>query len=119
MCIRDRANIVHRLSQPGLQGQPQPAVETPPSGQTVADTSGAAATQPAPPRTPDYALPETGTLRLTIDKLPYPAYMLNYKLELVWYNEEARVSLLGSFEKLPADTKERSVCLLYTSDAAD
>ena len=52
---------------------------------------------------------ETGPLRLTVDKLPCPAYMLNYKLELSWYNEEARTGLLGSFEKLPADTKERVV----------
>ena len=52
---------------------------------------------------------ETGTLRLTVDKLPCPAYMLNYNLEITWYNEEARVALLGSFERLPADTKERGV----------
>lgn len=103
---RTMTNIVHQLSQPGLQGQPQQAVETPPSGQIAADTSGAAAMSP---KTPDYALPETGPLRLTIDKLPYAAYMLNYNLELAWYNEEARVSFIGSFEKLPADTKERNV----------
>lgn len=88
------ANIVHQLAQPGFDGQPQP----------IAQTSGTAATPPASTK-----IPETGVLRLTVDKLPYPAYMLNYNLELVWYNEEARVSLLGSFEKLPADTKERSV----------
>ena len=55
------------------------------------------------------AAAETGPLRLTVDKLTCPAYMLNYNLELTWYNEEARGTLLGSFEKLPADTKERGV----------
>jgi len=103
------ANIVRQLSQPGYEEQPQQAVETLQSGPTSAKTSGTAATQPASTKTPGYAIPETGVLRLTIDKLPYPAYMLNYNLELAWYNEEARVSLLGSFEKLPADTKERNV----------
>lgn len=53
--------------------------------------------------------PETGPLRLTIDQVPYPAYMVNYNLEINWYNEEARTMLLGAFEKLPADTKERNV----------
>ena len=103
------ANIVHQLPQPGLQGQPQQAVETPQGGQTAAATSGAAATQPPSTTAPAYPIAETGPLRLTIDRLPYPAYMLNYNLELAWYNEEARVSLLGSFERLPADTKERNV----------
>ncbi|HEY3327979.1 MAG TPA: adenylate/guanylate cyclase domain-containing protein [Novimethylophilus sp.] len=55
------------------------------------------------------AAPETGPLRLTIDQVPYSAYMVNYNLELTWYNEEARSLLLGSFDKLPADTKERGV----------
>jgi adenylate cyclase len=54
-------------------------------------------------------MPETGPLRLTIDRVPYPAYMVNYNMELTWYNEEARNGLLGSFEKLSADIKERAV----------
>ena len=54
-------------------------------------------------------VPETGPLRLTVDQVPYPAYMVNYNMELTWYNEEARVELLGSFDKLPADIKERGV----------
>jgi adenylate cyclase len=29
----------------------------------------------------------TGTLRLTIDQIPYAAYMVNYNFEIVWYNE--------------------------------
>ena len=64
--------------------------------------------QPSP-TSRDTSAAETGPLRLTVDKLPCPAYMLNYNLELTWYNEEARTTFLGSFEKLPADTKERGV----------
>ena len=47
-------------------------------------------------------------LRLTIDHIPYPAYMVNYNFEITWFNEEARVELLGAFENLPADIRERN-----------
>lgn len=50
----------------------------------------------------------TGTLRLTIDQIPYAAYMVNYNFEIVWYNEDARQGLLGNFERLPGDIKERN-----------
>ena len=94
------ANIVCQLSQPEFGAQPPQTVKPSESGQTSARASDTTAT---------CAISETGPLRLTIDKLPYPAYLLNYKLELAWYNEEARMSLLGAFERLPADTKERNV----------
>lgn len=47
-------------------------------------------------------------LRLTVDHIPYPAYMVNYNFEITWYNEAARTELLGEFDRLPADTKERN-----------
>src|SRR5665647_3457072 len=103
------ANIARQASNPGFEGSPPQAGGAPQSGQASATASATAAIQPASTRTPEYPIPETGPLRLTIDKLPYPAYMLNYNLELTWYNEEARVSILGAFERLPADTKERNV----------
>lgn len=96
------ADIVRQLSQEGFEESQAQPVETPQSQQT-------SAIQPPSTKPHTLALSETGPLRLTIDKLPCSAYMLNYKLELTWYNEEARVSLLGSFERLPADTKERNV----------
>lgn len=51
---------------------------------------------------------KSDVLRLTIDHIPYPAYMVNYNFEITWFNEEARTELLGSFEHLPADIKERN-----------
>jgi class 3 adenylate cyclase/DNA-binding transcriptional MerR regulator len=47
-------------------------------------------------------------LRLTVDHIPFPAYMVNYNFEITWYNEEARTELLGEFDRLPADIKERN-----------
>jgi len=56
--------------------------------------------------------PEQGGLKLTIDDIPYPAYMVNYNLELAWHNEPARHALLGAFETLPANTEARNIFLL-------
>ncbi|MBI5437148.1 MAG: hypothetical protein HY937_08605 [Nitrosomonadales bacterium] len=66
----------------------------------AADTKDAS--QPATPA-------KSNVLRLTIDHIPFPAYMVNYNFEITWYNEEARTELLGEFDRLPADTKERNV----------
>ena len=52
--------------------------------------------------------PKSTMLRLTIDHIPFPAYMVNYNFEITWFNEEARTDLLGAFEHLPADIKERN-----------
>ncbi|MDO8263792.1 MAG: adenylate/guanylate cyclase domain-containing protein [Gallionella sp.] len=59
------------------------------------------ASQPAAPV-------QSSLLRLTIDHIPFPAYMVNYNFEITWYNEEARTELLGEFDRLPADIKERN-----------
>lgn len=53
-----------------------------------------------------------GTLRFTIDQIPFPAYMVNYNFEITWYNDDARRELLGDFERLPSDIKERNA-LVY------
>lgn len=101
------ADIARQLQLEGFEmSQPQP-LEEPGSGQTSADET----------ETHRFARSETGPLRLTIDQVPYPAYMLNYNLELTWYNEEARALLLGSFDRLPADTKERGVLDFFSHGA--
>ncbi|MBY0575196.1 MAG: hypothetical protein K2P67_01160 [Gallionellaceae bacterium] len=51
-------------------------------------------------------------LRLTVDHIPYPAYMVNYNFEITWYNEQARIELLGEFGHLPADIKNHNA-LVY------
>jgi adenylate cyclase len=53
-----------------------------------------------------------GTMRFTIDQIPFPAYMVNYNFEVTWYNDGARRELLGDFERLPSDIKERNA-LVY------
>jgi adenylate cyclase len=51
---------------------------------------------------------KSNVLRLTVDHIPYPAYMVNYNFEITWFNEEARTELLGAFDQLPADIKDRN-----------
>lgn len=51
---------------------------------------------------------QSNLLRLTIDHIPFPAYMVNYNFEITWYNEAARTELLGGFDCLPADINERN-----------
>lgn len=104
------ADIFRQLSREEVDGSRIQATAAPRSERHRDDRSAAADTMPPMmQKTSRTMTSETGPLRVTIDKLHYPAYMLNYNLEISWYNEEARVSVLGSFDNLPADTKERYV----------
>lgn len=60
---------------------------------------------------------EERTLRLTLDDLPHPAYMVNYLFELTWYNEAARKDVLG-FEKPPPGSESRNVFLMLLNPSA-
>jgi adenylate cyclase len=51
---------------------------------------------------------EERTLRVTLDDLPHPAYMVNYLFEFTWYNEAARKDILR-FEKPPPGSESRNV----------
>lgn len=48
-------------------------------------------------------------LTLTIDQIPHPAYMVNYKFEVMWFNDRARRDLPHLFARLPPHTDERSI----------
>jgi len=39
------------------------------------------------------ASPPSGNLRVTVEDIPYPAYMVDYNFELVWLNDSARTEL--------------------------
>lgn len=58
---------------------------------------------------------DQGPLTLTLDEVVFPAYMFNYRFELVWYNEAARAELLGGFFNLPASSDERNVLPMLRS----
>ncbi len=51
-------------------------------------------------------------LRLTLEDVPYPAYMVNYSFELTWYNDAARECILSGLDALPAHSEARNLFLL-------
>ena len=60
---------------------------------------------------------DTFSMPLTLDGMAQPAYMLNYNLELVWYNEAARTKLFG-FGSLPDQSNDRSLFKLLSRPEA-
>lgn len=101
--VLDRIKEVQKLKERGLsmseiaakygnqaaaEGRQAPAPSTPPP---LAQTQG-----------PD-------GLRLTLDSLPAPAYMVNYNFEITWLNDAAKRTVLGGLVTLPAGTEARNV----------
>jgi adenylate cyclase len=66
----------------------------------------------------DYLPAEAPRMRagLTIDDIAHPAYMLNYNLELTWYNEPARQQILR-FVAVPPGTESRNIFRLLPNPA--
>lgn len=63
---------------------------------------------PPSPSTPE------GVLRLTVDEITHPAYMVNYNFELIWFNAAARKLVFGGLDTLPATSDERNVFRLIS-----
>jgi adenylate cyclase len=76
------------------------APASPPSAQIVAHPAAAARKQP---------------LVLTVDQVSHPAYMVNYKFELVWFNDRCRDVLEGALTQLSPRTEDRSLFRLLLS----
>jgi len=94
------------LENSRTEGTPMQVHKTNPasSAESVTEASATNKKDTAQPASPAQSSP----LRLTIDHIPFPAYMVNYNFEITWYNEAARTELLGGFDSLPADIKERN-----------
>ena len=58
---------------------------------------------------PATAIAQGESLFLTVDAIAHPAYMLNYQMELIWFNEAARRKILGGFDHLPAHIESRNI----------
>lgn len=61
--------------------------------------------------------PRSGELRLTVDDIAHPAYMVNYNFELVWFNDQARAQVFAGLADLPASSEERSLFRLIAVGA--
>jgi len=113
----DRIEQVQRLKKEGLSmaevvariGITQPGRELPAIDQipTVFEGKGAAG-----PETQEPAADNRRALRLTLEDIPHPAYMVNYNFELTWYNDAAREHILSDLGTLPAHSEARNLFLL-------
>ena len=80
-----------------------PAASGPTGGEAGGDAGSAQViTHPA-------AAAKKQPLVVTVDQVPHPAYMVNYKSEVVWFNDLAREALGGALSQLAPRTEERSV----------
>ena len=102
------AEIARQLELDGLQ-IPEAPMQMPETTRAPLHEPAAQSVAADKKDTPQPAAPaQSNPLRLTVDHIPFPAYMVNYNFEITWYNEAARTELLGEFDRLPADTKERN-----------
>lgn len=51
-------------------------------------------------------------LRVTVEELVQPAYMINHNFEVVWFNEGAKAQFFATLSGLPATSRERNIFLL-------
>jgi len=79
---------------------------------TAADSAAAAGPQEVP-------ADKRRALRLTLEDVPHPAYMVNYNFELTWYNDAARKQILSGLDALPAHSEARNLFLLLFQSASE
>ncbi len=97
------AEIVARIrtAQPGRE---QPAIER--------SSAGPDSTAVPTADTPEPQVENRRALRVTLEDVPHPAYMMNYNFELTWYNDAARKQILSGLDSLPAQSSARNLFLL-------
>jgi adenylate cyclase len=96
------AEIAVRLGAEARAGvAPKPAEKEPEAGEPEALPGGHGQAAEAP-----------RGLQLTVEEIPYPAYMVNHSFELAWYNEAGRERFLGQFAELPPNSEARNVFLM-------
>ncbi|TAK42890.1 MAG: MerR family transcriptional regulator [Betaproteobacteria bacterium] len=114
----ERIELIQRLKREGL-AMAEIAAQLGTASLTQPGTGSADEPQPAPASEPgpDGGSPKVDaaagrSLQLTVEEIPYPAYMVNHSFELAWYNDGARERFLGQFESLPPNSEARNVFLM-------
>ncbi len=60
------------------------------------------------------ALPPSG-LRVTLEDIRQPAYMINHNFELIWINDGGKAEFFNGLKQLPANSEERNIFRLITN----
>lgn len=69
-----------------------------------------------PPKEPG-PLPEREHISLNIERIPYPAYMVNYNFELIWCNQKGKAVLLDPETGFPPNAADRNIFRIITGRA--
>lgn len=102
------------------------ATQPTPKQAAVAHASGAPLTSAGPADTGSPALPggttttvpfDKSAMRLTLDQVEHPSYLVNPMFELEWHNDAALEKVLGR-QALSTDIKERSLFALLLDETA-
>ena len=88
-------------------------------GQLAADQVAETAESPAAAQTQEIPADKRRALRLTLEDVPHPAYMVNYNFELTWYNAPAREQILSGLDTLPAHSEARNLFLLLFQSVSE
>ncbi len=56
-------------------------------------------------------------VRLTLDQIDYPSYLVNSRFEVVWANDQAQAQILGADDELSSDITERNLFTLFLRSA--
>jgi len=87
--------------------------------QVAADQVGLTADNSAAAQAQETPADQRRTLRLTLEDVPHPAYMVNYNFELTWYNDAAREHILSGLDTLPAHSEARNLFLLLFQSVSE
>jgi class 3 adenylate cyclase/DNA-binding transcriptional MerR regulator len=115
------AEIVARLAIQGAerssaQQQLLAGESYPSQGPSPAPAIFATPVTPAAVLPPEHneAVPGT-SLRVTIEDIAFPAYMINHSFELCWYNDAAGKEIFNGLDKLPPTSEGRSLFRLLAA----
>jgi len=120
----DRIEEVQRLKREGLTMAE--VVARIGCAQVLAHSEQAAAAQliptsagPPAAAAQDVAEDKRRGMRVTLEDVHYPAYMVNYNFELTWYNDEAHARILSALDALPAQSEARNLFLLLFQSVSE
>jgi adenylate cyclase len=110
--VSARMEQARRLKQEGLSMAEIVArmgEEPGPSARASAANRSANATQGTGTKGAPGAIGSRESLRVTLDDIDYPAYMVNHNFEVLWINAQARAQIFSQITELPPTNEERSL----------
>jgi class 3 adenylate cyclase/DNA-binding transcriptional MerR regulator len=113
------AEIVARLAIRGAERssarQQFAAIDSHPATSPAPAPAPAALPDAPPPASEAVRPAASGSLRVTIEDIVFPAYMVNHSFELCWFNDAARLEVFGGLDKLPPTSEGRSLFRLLAA----